>query len=671
MRPFKPPPGVQVTQDGAITRWEYPDEGPERDALRDAFLSRGRESQAKTRECALKLRALVGRVDPIHLLSQLVLTRLTASTSGDDTAETFGHEAKLEYIMGLALSFEGPATRRASADAIERVWRLADEVFRAASDTLVYTPAPDPSDPFAAAQFSARAQYLTDRTEGFVCHQERLISAAFARMGDACRELIGFDPADLPTLIRSCHRLANDRGNAAIHAAMQATSNTLGAAASLTAQGSDWFVFTPSELHAACGLPSSEIRAAFDALSCGFGSQPDFLLPVEPNLCRRRPAIPLGDDKYFMALLWTATQEFVPWFLALTRQANLKELERLFLRERDRAAELLVRDTLAQIFGDDRVRGPVPYKIGDVEYDVDALVELPSAAIVAETKAHLFSDSARRGSTDRLRKHQKEIVDKALGQGARAAEHFKTEETEEVIRLAVSFERIDSLSLAFGVAAEGQPQAWVLCCSDFLMVAEILSEPAAFLHYARTRARWTGQAFARGFMEADFLGAYLDDRMLTVTRMADEHPDYELFLGYNASAINEFFSGRDVGIHHPRPEIGVPDVVTEALGYLLARNDPAWKRAADAVMDAPPSAWDGFSRAWRQVRGAGKRTRVASEIFRLPESGVVLAASNSSACFEDLERLVQQPGIGLGIAERQGRRREMRASASAPNSGEP
>jgi hypothetical protein len=670
VRSAKPPPGVRITQDGAISRWEYPSAGPERDALRKAFASRGRESQAETRECARKLRALVGRVDPIHLLSQLVLTRLTASTTGDDTAETFGHEAKLEFIMGLALSFPVRAERRASADAIERAWSLADDVFQAAGDALVYTPAPDASDPFAAAQFMARVQYLTDRTEGFVCHQERLMRAAFARIGDKCRQLIGFDPADLPTLIRTCHRLANDRVNTALHTAAHAFPDTLTAAASLTDDGADWFVFTPDELHAACGIASSEIRSAFDALSCGFGCQPDFLLPVEPNLCRRRPAIPLDDDKYFMALLWTATQEFVPWFIALTREANLPELESLFLRERDRAAELLVRDTLAQVFGSERVRGPVPYTVGAVEYEVDALVELPGVAIVAETKAHLFSDSARRGSPDRLRRHQKEIVDKALEQGARAAENFKTEETDEIIRLAVSFERIDSLSLAFGVAAEGQPQAWVLPCSDLLMVAEILNEPAAFLHYARIRARWTGQAFARGFMEADFLGAYLDDRMLTVTRMADEHPDYELFLGYSAAEINEFFSGRDVGIHNSRPTTRVPDVVTEALGYLLASNDPAWRFAADAVMNAPASAWEGFPKAWRKVRAAGKRTRVATATFQLPTSGIALASSNSSSCFGALEDLVARPGIALGIAERQGSHRERRAAAGADSDGE-
>ena len=77
----------------------------------------------------------------------------------------------------------------------------------------------------------------------------------------------------------------------------------------------------------------------------------------------------------------------------------------------------------------------------------------------------------------------------------------------------VSFERIDPLVVsARKLAGEraGHP-VWVTNLADFLMVRDVLGDPASFLHYAKLREQLT-ETERQVYVESDALGDYLANR---------------------------------------------------------------------------------------------------------------------------------------------------------------
>ncbi len=131
------------------------------------------------------------------------------------------------------------------------------------------------------------------------------------------------------------------------------------------------------------------------------------------------------------------------------------------------------------------------------------------------------------------------------------------------------------------------------------MVADILGDPAAFHHYARTRADMHS-AGALAAAEADALGAYLLDRLSILHNAADEQ-DTRILIGYSCEALNDFYTRQQAGLEADRPTTGVPDEVTSALSDALRQS--GWVKCVDAVMAANPSVWP----KWKRFRGKHRR----------------------------------------------------------------
>lgn len=131
------------------------------------------------------------------------------------------------------------------------------------------------------------------------------------------------------------------------------------------------------------------------------------------------------------------------------------------------------------------------------------------------------------------------------------------------------------------------------------MVADVLADPAAFHHYARTRAR-IHSAQASAFSEADALGAYLLDRLRIVDQSASEGPA-RIFIGYSCAEINDFYTRQEVGLEANKPTAGIPDEITAALANALHQS--GWVECLDAVMAVDCSRW----RKWKRFRAKHRR----------------------------------------------------------------
>lgn len=169
--------------------------------------------------------------------------------------------------------------------------------------------------------------------------------------------------------------------------------------------------------------------------------------------------------------------------------------------------------------------------------------------------------------------------------------------------IIATFERIDPFaSGGLAVAGNVNRPTWVVSLTDLLMVTDILTDPAAFHHYARTRAGMhTAQASA--FAEADALGAYLLDRLRILDSAA---VDTQLVIGYSCEALNNFYTRQEAGLPADKPTARVPDEVAGALANVM--NEPGWAAGVDVVMVAELAVWKKWKNFRRKHRRGGTFT---------------------------------------------------------------
>jgi hypothetical protein len=134
-----------------------------------------------------------------------------------------------------------------------------------------------------------------------------------------------------------------------------------------------------------------------------------------------------------------------------------------------------------------------------------------------------------------------------------------------------------------------------------LMVADILTDPAAFHHYARTRAGMHS-AGASAASESDALGAYLLDR-ISILHDAPAEEATRILIADSSDALNDFYIRQEVRLEARKPTTGVPDEVISALADTLEQ--AGWAKCVDAVMTAHPSVWAKWKRFRRRHRRGG------------------------------------------------------------------
>lgn len=253
--------------------------------------------------------------------------------------------------------------------------------------------------------------------------------------------------------------------------------------------------------------------------------------------------------------------------------------------------------------------------------EIDSLVcaEWP---MVVEAKAIALTEAGRRGAPRRVDTKLKDILGKALDQTDRALTYildqggrsFAPTANAKLAQLLpddvsggtaviVTFERIDPFaSGGLEVAGNVNRPTWVVSLTDLLMIADILTDPAAFHHYARTRADMHG-ARASAFAEADALGAYLLDRLSILNSAAE---DTRILIGYSCGALNNFYTRQEAELDAEKPTTGLPDEVLIALANMLRK--PGWVKIVDAVMTADSSMWKKLKNFRRRHRRGGTFT---------------------------------------------------------------
>lgn len=604
--------------------------GHEREAILNELLGALQEQAGDVTEMIDELRGLMVGRDLTKLINSVVVPAMTVVATGGesladgDTTSTWA--AKVEYLVGVALSVHPTGDADTPIKVMQRVSQLISDIFdadqiRMVTESIENADANDGERELLLQQM--QLEYQADRMPGYAVHLEHVDAAVFGRHRDYYVNGLGFDPADV---IR-CTRLHAQRANQNFSAGMNGMADALNSggpnpdANEAMRKAFDAItLWKPADVAASTGIAVEQITAMLDFFSTEYGCQPEFRAPGDSNRARTHPCIKLNNGTYLVPDPWSLSA-VIHHRLAAELKRDGYDPEKYYKHRQD-AHERLVACALEKVFGASNAHSTQHYDLASGAHgEIDSLVcaEWP---LVVEAKAIALTESGRRGAPRRVDTKIKAILGKALDQTDRALTYildeggrtFAPTENGRPVELLpdkvsggtaviVTFERIDPFaSGGLAVAGNVNRPTWVVSLTDLLMVADILTDPAAFHHYARIRAGMHS-AQASTLAEADALGAYLLAR-LSILESADA--DTRIVIGYSCKMLNDFYTRQEAGWAAGKPSTGVSDEVVGALAAALRQ--PGWVKFVDAVMTADPSVWKKWKNFRRRHRRGGTFT---------------------------------------------------------------
>jgi hypothetical protein len=599
--------------------------GPEREAMLNELLGALQGQAGDVTAMIEELRGLMVGRDLTQLINSVVVPAMTVvfrggeSLADGDTTSTWA--AKVEYLVGVALSVDPTGDADTPMEVTRRVNQLVSDIFDAEQIRMV-TKSIENADANAGERAlllqQMQLEYQADRMPGYAVHLEHVDAEVFSTHRDYYVNALGFDPADV---IR-CTRLHTRSTSQIFSAGMDGVADALNSGGPNPAAGEAMrnafaaiTLWKPADVAASTGIAVDQITAMLDFFSSEYGCQLDFRAPSDSNRARTHPCIKLDNGTYLVPDPWSLSA-VIHHRLAAESKRDAYDPEKYYKHRQD-AHERLVAGVLEKVFGDANVHSTQHYDLASGAHgEIDSLVcaEWP---LVVEAKAIALTEPGRRGAPRRVDSKIKTILGKALGQTDRALTYildevgrtFAPTENGRAVELLpdeiaggtaliVTFERIDPFaSGGLAVAGNVNRPTWVVSLTDLLMTADILTDPSAFHHYARTRAGMHS-ARASTLAEADALGAYLLSR-LSILDSADE--DTSILIGYSCEALNDYYTRQEAGLAAKKPTTGVPEEVADALAVAL--REPGWVEFVDAVMTADPSIW----KKWKNFRRRHRR----------------------------------------------------------------
>ena len=162
--------------------------GPERDAILDKLVGALSEQAGDPTPMIDELRGLMVGRDMTQLINAVVVPAMTArSTDGqslDDGNTTSTWAAKIEYLVGVALSVTPTGDAGSPIEVIHRVTQLISDIFdaeqlRLIAQTIDKADSDDTERELLLQQM--QLEYQTDRMPGYAVHLERVDSEVFGR----------------------------------------------------------------------------------------------------------------------------------------------------------------------------------------------------------------------------------------------------------------------------------------------------------------------------------------------------------------------------------------------------------------------------------------------------------------------------------------------------------
>lgn len=306
--------------------------------------------------------------------------------------------------------------------------------------------------------------------------------------------------------------------------------------------GETCFTFTADELSERSGLASKNVAAALQFFAVEFDSDKSSEFRFSPtHILRSRPFIHHGGRYlYLLPGTWVwAIQPRIEEMLnpasktsATASQALWKRYERCRSEYLENECLQLLTKTLPSAAVYQNLFYSVEEEGKSKRAELDGLVVYDTTLFLVEAKAGALSDSARRGSKERLARNLKDLLDTAHSQAYRAQKYietsakpvFQTQDGEDIVLdisgvqriflVTVTLESMDIFNTVVnqlkrtGMFQIGQ-LPWAVSLDVLRVICEMNEFPTQLVHYLQRRLRLNEFDKIDSHDELDLFGAYL------------------------------------------------------------------------------------------------------------------------------------------------------------------
>ncbi|HEY6157712.1 MAG TPA: hypothetical protein VIV88_09665 [Gemmatimonadales bacterium] len=397
--------------------------------------------------------------------------------------------------------------------------------------------------------------------------------------------------------------------------------------------------FTVKELAAEAGVADNRAAAFLQALAVDFGQLPgDFVEPVATHLLRARPIV-RHQDRYIAPAPLLLDWAIQPVFEAALNNPSPRASERYRKHRHDYLLHTAMA-LLKRLMPEATLATNLHY---DVEGDrsrraeLDGLSQYDSMVFLLEAKGQDFTEPARRGAPDRLRRDLKEVIAASHEQAVRAKAHLDAaralgpprearfrradggpdvivtmDSVRHVILISVTLAPIGHLTAQLHAASpiclfRPGEYSWVASIYDLMVIADILGLAAAFPHYLARRVQTAHLGLLEAADELDIFGyylaegLYLDDVAKTLRR--DSAKASFRLLSYTGPF--DAYYAHATGARQtpaPKPALRIPLDVRALLERLDSSGLPRRLDAALAILDLDGGGRDAFARNIERAR---------------------------------------------------------------------
>jgi hypothetical protein len=279
---------------------------------------------------------------------------------------------------------------------------------------------------------------------------------------------------------------------------------------------------------------------------------------------------------------------------SLAEAAGVKEkLERARAEFLEDKIEGIVEKALPGI----HIASNAKWQLDDKIFETDLLGKIDRVLLIVEAKSAALTPQGLRGAPNRVKRHVRDLIVDPAQQSYRleqVIQHAKDDDQtsikiasslglvpddiDMIIRISIT---LDDFSVICSAEKELKSAGWVpddlrlaptLGLADFEVVADILSEPAHFLHYFSERERIQKAADIFGD-ELDYLGFYLETGFNVVSI---ENEKVALSISGMSRDIDHYYMSGDAGVIVPKPVPKVHTHISRILETVRQRDAKSW-----------------------------------------------------------------------------------------------
>ena len=289
--------------------------GPERDAVMAELMAALQSDAGDMSAMIEELRGLMAGRNLTQLINSVVVPAMTRTITGAESLadgdSTATWAAKVEYLVGVALSVDPSGDADTPIRVMRRVGQLTSDIFEADQIRMIteFIDNADGNDGERELLLQQlQLEYQADRMPGYAVHLEVVDAEVFGRHRNYYVSALGFDPADVVRVTRIHTRSTSDALSAAMRGAADALNigepNSTAGAAMRNAFDAVT-LWKPADVAASTGIAVEQITAMLDFFSTEYGCQPEFRAPGDTNRARTHPCVKLDDGTYLVPDPWS------------------------------------------------------------------------------------------------------------------------------------------------------------------------------------------------------------------------------------------------------------------------------------------------------------------------------------------------------------------------------